>query len=130
MTEKSIHAGPENFLPLTVPVFHILLALTDEERHGYAILQEIEARTEGSLRLGTGTLYTALGRMVRSGLVEESDSRPAPELDDDRRRYYRLTALGRQVVRAEAIRLDALVEMARQKQIISAAPARGGGSRS
>lgn len=115
---KETSRSPQDFLPLSVPVFHILLALTDVSRHGYGIILEVEGRTGGSVRIGTGTLYSALKRLLRWGLVEESDSRPDPDLDDERRRYYRLTPLGAEVVRAEAARLELLVGMARHKRIL------------
>src|SRR5712672_939689 len=95
----------EDLLPLTPPVFHILLALADEERHGYGIMQDVARQTDDALQLGPGTLYGCLKRMLAAGLVEESDERPDLELDDERRRYYRMSALGRRVVRAEAQRL-------------------------
>jgi len=113
-------------LPLTPPVFHILLALADRDRHGYAILLDIARRTDGRVRLGTGTLYTALKRLLDEGLVEESAARPAPDLDDQRRRYYRLTRRGREVLRAEAQRLEALVAMARKRHVLAPAAARRG----
>lgn len=111
---------PRSFLPLTVPVFHILMALADGERHGYAMLREIEQRTGGELRVGTGTLYAAIGRMVRSGLIAESATRPDPVLDDQRRRYYRLTPLGREVARAEVQRMEKAVGLARHKRLLVA----------
>jgi DNA-binding PadR family transcriptional regulator len=107
--------NPEDLLPLTPPVFHILLALADEERHGYGIMQDVSQQTDGALQLGPGTLYGCLKRMLVSGLVEESDERPDPELDDERRRYYRMTPLGRRVVRAEARRLAGAVTVAMAK---------------
>ena len=106
-----------NFLPLTVPVFHILLALSDGERHGYAILQEIESKSDGAVKLGTGTLYTAIKRMLASGLIERTQSRLEPERDDERRRYYRISKLGKRIAAAEAARLDALVGLARAKRV-------------
>jgi len=105
------------FLPLTPPVFHILLALADEERHGYGIMLDVASQTNGALDLGPGTLYGCLKRMLASGLVEESDERPDPDLDDERRRYYRMTDLGRRAVRAEAQRLADAVAAARAKRI-------------
>ena len=108
---------PQEFLPLTVPVFHILLALADEPRHGYAILQDIERRSDGSVKLGTGTLYTAIRRMLKSGLIERSHRRPTPSEDDVRRNYYRLTRLGSQVARAEAARMNGLVDLARSRKV-------------
>lgn len=106
---------PEDLLPLTPPVFHILLALADEERHGYGIMQDVARQTGDALQLGPGTLYGCLKRMLAAGLVEESDERPDPALDDERRRYYRMTALGKRVVRAEAQRLTSAVSAARSK---------------
>jgi DNA-binding PadR family transcriptional regulator len=106
---------PRRFLPLTPQQFHILLALTDGHLHGYAIIRDIADRTAGAVRLGTGTLYTALARLEALALVEESDRRPAPSEDDERRRYYRLTAAGRAVLRAETLRLETLVRHARRK---------------
>lgn len=104
-----------SLLPLTPPVFHILLALADEERHGYGIMQDVARQTSDELQLGPGTLYGCLKRMLAAGLVEESDERPDPELDDERRRYYRMTALGRSTVRAEASRLAGAVSAAKAK---------------
>jgi DNA-binding PadR family transcriptional regulator len=110
---------PEDLLPLTPPVFHILLALSEGERHGYAIMQEVVADTGGSLQLGPGTLYGCLKRMLAARLVEESDERPDPDLDDERRRYYRITDLGGRTVRAEAERLASAVSAARAKRLLS-----------
>ena len=107
----------QELLPLTPPVFHILLALTDEERHGYGIMQDVARQTDGALQLGPGTLYGCLKRMLAAGLVEESEERPDPELDDERRRYYRMTPLGKRVVRAEAQRLAGAVMAAKSKLI-------------
>ena len=102
-------------LALTPPVFHILLALADVERHGYGIMQDVARQTGGALELGPGTLYGCIKRMLAAGLIEESEERPDPELDDERRRYYRMTALGRRAVRAETARLSAAVSAARAK---------------
>ena len=112
---------PEDLLPLTPSVFHILLALADAERHGYAIIKEVEASTEGRVRLGPGTLYGSVKRMLGEGLIEESDERPDPELDDERRRYYRLTDFGRRVAVGEAKRLEQMVSAARSKKLLSRA---------
>src|SRR6478736_1235707 len=101
-----------DLLPLTPPVFHILLSLAAEERHGYAIMQDVAQQTGGALQLGPGTLYGCLKRMLAAGLVEGSGERPDPTLDDERRRYYRMTALGRSAVRAEAHRLAGAVTVA------------------
>jgi DNA-binding PadR family transcriptional regulator len=112
---------PEELLPLSPAVFHVLLALADAERHGYGIIKEVEARTEGRVRLGPGTLYGSIKRMLEQGLVEESGERPDAALDDERRRYYRLTDFGRSVATAEAERLSGLVRVARAKQLLSRA---------
>jgi DNA-binding PadR family transcriptional regulator len=112
---------PEELLPLTPAVFHILLALADGERHGYGVIKEVDARTEGKVRLGPGTLYGSIKRMLAEGLIEESGERPDPELDDERRRYYRLTKFGRRVAVAEAERLSRLVASARAKRLLSRA---------
>jgi DNA-binding PadR family transcriptional regulator len=109
----------QDLLPLTPPVFHILLALADEERHGYGIMQDVARQTGDALQLGPGTLYGCLKRMLAAGLVEESDERPDGALDDERRRYYRMTALGQRVVRAEARRLANAVTAARAKQLLT-----------
>lgn len=115
---KSRAPDPQTLLPLPVSEFQILLALADEERHGYGIKQEVADRTRGDVQLGPGTLYGSIKRMVGSGLIAESDERPDPELDDERRRYYRITTLGRQVAVAEAKRMERLVGIARAKRIL------------
>src|SRR5579885_3073479 len=102
---KKAQKNPEALLPLTPAVFHILLALADGERHGYGIMQEIAAATDGQMRIGPGTLYRSIKQMLAAGMIEESDERPDPELDDERRRYYRLTSFGRQVALAAQPRL-------------------------
>ena len=112
----------ETLLPLTTATFHILMALVDDERHGYGIIREVELRTDGTLRLGPGTLYGSLKRMLEQGLIEETGERPDPELDDERRRYYRLTPFGRAVTRAEARRLEGLVRLARSKKLLGPSP--------
>ena len=112
---------PEELLPLTPAVFHILLALADTERHGYAIIKEVEGLTEGRMRLGPGTLYGSIKRMLEEGFIEESDERPDPSLDDERRRYYRLTEFGRRVAVAEAKRLEKVVSAARTKKLLAKA---------
>jgi DNA-binding PadR family transcriptional regulator len=111
---------PWDLLPLTPAVLNILLALADEERHGYGIMREVEARTGGGTRLGPGTLYGSIKRMLADGLIEESDERPEPELDDQRRRYYRITDFGRGVAGAEAERLQDLVNTARARKLLRA----------
>ena len=108
----------DEHLPLTSAVFHILLSLPDQERHGYGIMQEVEAMTKGQIQMGPGTLYGSIKRMISADLIEESDERPDPEHDDERRRYYRLTDLGRRVLGAEAQRLSDLVNVAQIKRIV------------
>jgi DNA-binding PadR family transcriptional regulator len=103
----------DSLLPLPPATFHILIALADEERHGYAVIQDVAARTGGEVRLSAGTLYRSIQRMQEQGLIEESRRRPAPEQDDERRRYYRITQFGTAVARAEARRLTQLVSLAR-----------------
>src|ERR1051326_1589703 len=102
-------------LPLPPATFHILLALADEDRHGYGIIQDVAARTGGELKLSPGTLYRSIQRMQEQGLIVETRERPAPEEDDERRRYYRITLFGKAVAKAEARRLTQLVKMARAK---------------
>jgi DNA-binding PadR family transcriptional regulator len=109
---------PDELLPLTPPVFHILVALSGGERHGYAIMRQVSEDTGGTLQLGPGTLYGCLQRMLAAGLVEESDSRPDPRLDDERRRYYRITDFGTRVVKAEAKRLAGAVTAARARRLL------------
>lgn len=104
----------ERFLPLTPVVFEIALALAAGERHGYEIMQDVERRTEGRIVLHPGTLYRALGRLLEQGLIEELDERPVTGGDDERRRYYRLSTLGRAVARAEVERLSSQVSAARR----------------
>jgi DNA-binding PadR family transcriptional regulator len=106
---------PDALLPLPPSSFHILLALADEDRHGYAIIQDVAARTGGALKLSAGTLYRSIQRMLEQGLIVETRERPAPELDDERRRYYRIAPFGIAVARAEAARLTQLVGMARAR---------------
>ena len=110
--------NPRDLLPLSPAVFHILLSLVEGERHGYAIMREVEERTGGEVRLGPGTLYGAIKRLLEQGVVEELDVRTAPEAGEERRRYYRLTGYGRRVVAAEAERLERLVQVARAKNLI------------
>ena len=108
----------ETLLPLTPAVFHILLALLDCDRHGYGIMQEVSLCTEGKLRLGPGTLYRSIKQMLSEGLIIELDARPDPSLDDQRRRYYRLTESGKRVLKAETERLEHLLKVARAKQLL------------
>lgn len=116
--------SPQDLLPLTPPVFHILLALADDERHGYGIMQDVARQTDNALQLGPGTLYGCLKRMLAAGMVEESDVRPDPALDDERRRYYRMTPLGQRVVRAEAQRLANAVTTAKTRRLFDRPEAR------
>ena len=111
---------PETFLPLKPNWFHVLLSLADQEQHGYGIMQEVLARTEGKVRLWPATLYGTLKKLIEEELIEESDERPVPELDDTRRRYYRLTRLGRRVLAAESQRLEDLVRVIHAKGGIAA----------
>jgi DNA-binding PadR family transcriptional regulator len=110
-----------SFLPLTPLSFHVLLALSQGHRHGYAIIKDVERRSGGIMRPGTGTLYAAIQRLLEDGLIEESDDRPAPQDDDARRRYYALSELGRRVAEAEARRMDHLVALARQARLLTGA---------
>jgi DNA-binding PadR family transcriptional regulator len=103
--------------PLTPAVYHILISLADGEKHGYAIMKNVEAQTGGGIKMGPGTMYGSIKRMLAAGLIEETDERPDPELDDERRRYYRLTGAGRKAAVAETRRLTQAVKIARQKHI-------------
>jgi DNA-binding PadR family transcriptional regulator len=109
---------PNLYLPLTSAVFHILLVLTDEDRHGYDIMREIASATDGKILMGPGTLYGTIKRMLQAGLIVEVDERPDPDLDDARRCYYRLTELGQRVLTAEVERLASLVEIAQRKDLL------------
>lgn len=117
---KEQERNPEAMLPLTPAVFHILLALADGEKHGYGIMKEVAQRTEGSMRMGPGTLYGSIGRMLDSGLIEMSDERPDAEMDDERRRYYRLSDFGLRVAAAESRRLVQLLRIAQAKHVLAA----------
>ena len=116
MPKKEIN--PEEMLPLTPAAFHVLMALADGERHGYAIMQEIAEHTDGRMQMGPGTLYGTIKRLLEARLIEESDERPDPHLDDERRRYYRLSGVGQKVVRAEAQRYADMAAVARGKRLI------------
>ena len=107
---------PDSFLPLKPHVFHVLLSLADEEQHGYGIMREVLDRTDGKVRLWPATLYGTLKRLMDEDLIAESGDRPAPDQDDARRRYYRLTRLGRRVLSAECRRLEDLVSVIRTKR--------------
>ena len=110
--------APESFLPLPKDTFHILISLADRERHGYSVMQDVAERTDGALRLSPSSLYSSIRRLLEQGLIEELAERPDPEHDDERRRYYRLTRLGRQVAMAEARRLDRLLADARASGLL------------
>src|SRR5271166_3322676 len=103
----------DSLLPLPPATFHILMAVADDDRHGYGIIQDVAARTNGELKLSAGTLYRSIQRMLEQGLLIETKERPTPELDDERRRYYRITPYGAEVARAEADRLRQLIKLAR-----------------
>jgi DNA-binding PadR family transcriptional regulator len=107
---------PQSFLPLKTNWFHILLSLVGQEQHGYGIMQEVLERTDGGVRLWPATLYGTLKRLIDEGLIEESEERPAPDLDDARRRYYKLTSLGRSVLDLESARLEDLVRIIQLKR--------------
>jgi DNA-binding PadR family transcriptional regulator len=113
MSIETGFADTSPLLPLPPATFHILLAVADGDRHGYGIIQDVAARTGGELKLSAGTLYRSIQRMLEQGLIVETADRPLPELDDERRRYYRITPFGREVARAEARRMSQLVELAR-----------------
>lgn len=117
---------PEELLPLTPAVFHILLALADGEKHGYAIMQEISERTGGTMRMGPGTLYGSLQRMLKDGLIVEELKTGSLTARDERRRYYRLAGFGQRVLQAEARRLQALVRVAQNKQVLPGFGTTGG----
>ncbi len=107
----------DGLLPLPTATFHILMAVADEPRHGYAIIQDVAARTSGAVKLGAGTLYRSVQRMLEQGLIEELRERPDPEHDDERRRYYRITKFGASVARAEVRRLAELLRLARATRL-------------
>src|SRR5215211_8658207 len=111
-------SGPQKSISLTPAAFHILLVLAGGENHGYAIMREVAEHTRGKMRLGPGSLYGTIKRMLADGWIEESDERPDPDLDDERRRYYRLTGVGRKLVQSEAERLEQLVNIARGKKLL------------
>jgi DNA-binding PadR family transcriptional regulator len=126
---QEMQQKPEALLPLTPAVFHILLALVGSDRHGYGIMQEVQGYTDGKLRIGPGTLYRSIRQMLAEGLIIELDERPDPELDDQRRRYYRLTNFGQRVLKAETERLEHVLKVARARQRLTDAKAttEGGG---
>jgi DNA-binding PadR family transcriptional regulator len=112
---------PDDFLPLKPHWFHVMLSLVNQEQHGYGIMHEVLDRTDGKVRLWPATLYGTLKRLIEEGLLEESNERPDPALDDSRRRYYRLTKLGKQVLAAESERLEDLVKVVRAKRRLAEA---------
>ena len=113
---------PDDLLPLTPAMFQVLIALADGDKHGYAIIKEVARRTDGALRLGPGTLYALIRRFVQEGVIVESAHRPDVALDDERRRYYKVTSFGRDVAAAEAARMETALASARAKRLI---PGRG-----
>ena len=128
MDDKARAPIPEGYLPLTPAVLDIMVALGDEEMHGYAIMQDVRRRTAGKRRLAPGTLYRSLKQMEERGLLEESEERPEAGLDDERRRYYRLTEFGRRVALAELERLEGLVRAGRSKGFVSSGWPSGAGA--
>ncbi len=114
-----------NFLPITPAAFHVLISLAEGDKHGYAILKEVSRRTDGRVKLSASTLYGIIKRLLADGWIVELDDRPDPALDDERRRYYRLTKLGREVGIAEAERMDELVQMAASRDLKRLKPAKG-----
>lgn len=110
-------ATPEDWLPLTQPALQVLLSLADGEKHGYAILKEIARRTEAAVAMSVSTLYGVLQRLERDALIREAATRPDPDLDDERRRYFRITDLGRDVLRAELARFERAIAMAAAKRL-------------
>ena len=115
MTSVAKDPQPDSFLPLPAATFHILMAVSEEDRHGYAIIQDVAARTGGELKLSAGTLYRSIQRMLEQGLITETRDRPSPELDDQRRRYYRITSFGFRVAKAEVTRFAKLLRLARSR---------------
>jgi DNA-binding PadR family transcriptional regulator len=114
-----MNPDPESFLPLQPAVFHILIALADRDRHGYSIMQDVAARTDGKVQLSPGTLYSSIRRMLEQGLIQELSVSPDPTSTDERRRYYRLTKFGRRVAAAEAERLNSLLSQARATGLVA-----------
>ena len=109
---------PQDMLPLTPVVLHMLLALAEGEKHGYGIMKAVEQDTKGQMQIRVGSLYGSIQRMIDANLIEETDERPVPELDDERRRYYRLTEFGQRVLQAESQRLANVVELAKLKHVL------------
>ncbi|MBC8171140.1 MAG: helix-turn-helix transcriptional regulator [Anaerolineae bacterium] len=113
-----MQSDPNSFLPLPPAMLHILLTLAEGEQHGYGIMQAVARRTDGQFKLGPGSLYGSIKKMLEHGWIEEIETRPDTALDDERRRYYRLTAPGERVLRAEANRLASLVNLARERGLV------------
>ncbi len=122
MPRKNTH-DTSPYLPLTPAVFHVLLALADSDKHGYAMMKDVALRTDGKVRLSAGTLYGIISRLLAEGMIVETRERPAPALDDERRRYYRLTDFGREVAIAEAERMEKTLAMARSMRLLAKAGA-------
>lgn len=118
MATRDKRMSPAPHLPLSSAMFHILVALADGDKHGYAIMKDVAQRTEGQVRLSAGTLYGIIGRLLGEGMIAEARQRPAPSLDDERRRYYHLTEFGREVAVAEAERMETMLELARSKRLL------------
>ena len=118
--EQRMRRDPHDHLPLTPQMLHVLLALADGDKHGYAIIKEVSRRTGGDVTLGAGTLYALIKRLLAEGMILETDERPDPSLDDERRRYYRLTPFGRDVAIADVNRLESIVSQARAKRLVRA----------
>jgi DNA-binding PadR family transcriptional regulator len=116
---------PNDMLPLTPAMLHVLLALADGDKHGYAIIKEVSRRTNNAVALGAGTLYALVKRLLSEAMIVETEERPDPSLDDERRRYYRLTAFGRAVAMADVQRLESIVEQAHAKRLFASAAKRG-----
>ncbi len=116
---------PTAYLPLTPAVFHVLLALADGDKHGYAIMKNVRQRTDGKVRLSAGTLYGIINRLLGDGMIVETRDRPSPALDDERRRYYRLTRFGREVAIADANRMEKVIAMARSSRLLLPAQPEG-----
>ncbi len=119
MKHSMASLDPDKLLPLPVAVFHILIALADRDRHGYSIMQDVKARTEGKMALSPGTLYSSIRRMLEQGLIEEMATSPDPDNTDERRRYYRLSKFGRRVAAAEVGRLDGMLKQARATGLVA-----------
>lgn len=119
---SSNHSQAEELPPLSIPVFQILISLSNRDLHGYALIGDIRQHTDGEVNLSTSTLYGAIKRMMRDRLIQKSAIRPAPESNDERRRYYRITDLGRKVAHCEARRIQRLAELVRDKQFVTPTP--------